>query len=66
MEEVYCALCGVEIENMRPAYGLTSGVIDEDCCGFRVDSDSDWDIYCPDCMNEIDRLLADFRRERAQ
>jgi hypothetical protein len=48
------------------AYGLTSGVIEEQCYGFCMDSDSDWDIYCVDCMNEIDKLLANYKQMRSE
>lgn len=64
MDEPYCSLCGVEMKNKDMAYGLTRGIIDEGCYGFRMDSDSDWDVYCSSCMNEIDRLLANFRQTR--
>jgi hypothetical protein len=32
--------------------------MDEDCGGFRMDLDDEWDIYCQDCMNQVDRLIA--------
>lgn len=66
MDELSCSLCGIEMKNKEAAYGLTSGAIDEDCFGFRMDSDSDWDVYCADCMNEIDKLLAGFRQSKKQ
>lgn len=62
MEEVFCSLCGDELNEGAAAYGLTSGNIDETCNGFRIDDDSDWDVYCPVCMNEIDKLIASFRK----
>jgi hypothetical protein len=64
MSELNCAFCGIEINNNDVAYGLTKGTVDDECYGFRMDSDSDWDVYCPDCMNEIDKLLSDFKRTR--
>lgn len=66
MDEAYCSLCGMEIENKNPAYGITSGIIDEECCGFRMDSDLDWDLICPTCMNEIDKFLLQFKQSRAK
>ena len=62
MEENYCSLCGEKLNEGDVAYGLTSGSINEACYGFRIDEDSDWDIYCSDCMNEIDKLLASIRK----
>jgi hypothetical protein len=61
MEEICCSLCGIELTDKDPAYGLTGGTIDDDCSGFRIDSDSDWDVYCPDCMNVIDRMISTLR-----
>ena len=58
----YCSFCGIELKDGDSAYGLTGGVVDDKCCGFRMDCDEDWDIYCRDCMNRIDRLLAEARR----
>jgi hypothetical protein len=48
------------------AYGVTRGCIVEDSYGFRVDDDSEWDIYCPDCMNVIDALIAGYKRTKDQ
>lgn len=64
MEEFVCAFCGIEMKHGDSAYGITRGAIDESFDGFRIDEDSDWDVYCPDCINEIDRLLADHKRMR--
>jgi hypothetical protein len=66
MDEIVCTFCGIEMKNKYSAYGITKGSIDGSCDGFRIDDDSDWDIYCPDCMNEIDKVLADFKRTRPQ
>jgi hypothetical protein len=66
MDEICCSFCGVELKNMDAAYGLTPGIIDDDCDGFRIDSDSDWDVYCADCMNEIDRMISAHRRTRSK
>lgn len=66
MDEICCSLCGVELKNMDVAYGLTPGTIDEGCDGFRIDSDSDWDVYCADCMNEIDRLISALLQTRSK
>lgn len=62
MDELSCALCGMALKNKDLAYGLTPGIIDEHCDGFRVDDDSSWDLYCADCMNEIDRLILSRRQ----
>lgn len=62
MDEIFCAFCGVELIDTGSCYGVTRGTIDEDCFGFKVDDDSDWDIYCPTCMNLIDKLMADYKR----
>ena len=64
MDEFSCSVCGIELKNMETAYGMTRGVIDSDSFGFRMDSDSSWDVYCADCMNEIDKLLATHRSSR--
>jgi hypothetical protein len=66
MDEIYCSLCGVELKDMDAAYGLTPGTIDADCDGFRIDSDSDWDVYCADCMNEIDQMISAHRQTRSK
>lgn len=66
MDEIYCALCGIELKNNDAAYGLTPGSIDESCNGFCIDSDSDWDVYCADCMNEIDRMISVLRQTRSK
>lgn len=52
------------MKNKDTAYGITSGSIDESCYGFRINEDSDWDVYCPNCMNEIDKILADYKQTR--
>lgn len=62
MEEVFCSLCGDELNEGAAAYGLTRGNIDEACNGFRTDGDSNWDVCCPVCMNEIDKFIASFRK----
>lgn len=66
MDEISCSLCGVELKGSDAAYGLTPGTIDENCFDFRMDSDSDWDVYCADCMNEIDRMIAAHRQKRSK
>lgn len=66
MDEISCSLCGVGLKDNDAAYGLTPGTIDEGCDGFCIDSDSDWVVYCADCMNEIDRLIADHRQTRSK
>jgi len=43
------------------AYGVTKGSIDFDVEGFRMDLDDEWDVYCSDCMNTVDKLIADYR-----
>ena len=58
----YCSFCRAEFNNGEPAYGLTGGIIDANCNGFRMDCDSEWDLYCPDCMNKIDRILVEIKR----
>lgn len=58
MDEISCSLCGIELKDKDAAYGLTAGTIDGNCDGFRMDLDSDWDLYCADCMNEIDRVIS--------
>jgi hypothetical protein len=63
MDNITCVFCGMELKDDDSCYGLTRGAIDENCFGFKVDDDSDWDIYCPTCMNLIDKLMADYKRE---
>ena len=62
MDDIYCSFCGSELNDGDSAYGLTGGVIDGECEGFRMDCDDAWDIYCGGCMNKIDRLLAVARK----
>lgn len=64
MDEITCSFCGIEMTDTDSVYGISRGFIDESCYGFRVDEDSDWDIYCSECMNEIDKVLADYKRAR--
>jgi hypothetical protein len=66
MEEINCSLCGEELKDQDTAYGLTPGSIDESCDGFCIDSDSDWDVYCVNCMNEIDRMISAYRQARSK
>ena len=64
MDEIVCTFCGIEMKDKDLAYGISRGSIDETCSGFRIDEDSDWDVYCSECMNEIDKILADYKRTR--
>lgn len=64
MDEIVCSVCCNEINEKDTAYGITRGSVDESCYGFRIDDDTDWDVYCADCMNEIDKLLTDLRQSR--
>lgn len=64
MDELSCSLCGVEMKDKDSAYGITRGSINELCYGFKIDDDSDWDVYCSACMNEIDKLIGNFKRVR--
>lgn len=64
MDEIHCSFCGIKMSNRDSAYGLTSGIIDKACYGFRIDDDSEWDIFCSNCMNEIDRMIANFKMTR--
>ena len=64
--DVRCSLCRTALRSGEAAYGLTSGCIDDDCEGFRMDIDDKWDIYCTDCMNDIDKLLSNFQQERSK
>lgn len=66
MDEAVCSFCRIEIRNNTLVYGITRGVIDENCYGFRADDDSEWDIYCTDCMNSIDTLIAAHKRTKDQ
>jgi hypothetical protein len=66
MDEVCCSLCCIELKDNDVAYGLTPGVIDEKSDGFCIDSETDWDVYCADCMNEIDRMIAAHRQTRSK
>jgi hypothetical protein len=45
MDEIVCSFCGVELPEETQVYGVSSGYVDEACCGLRIDTDSDWDIY---------------------
>ncbi len=65
MEEIYCSLCAEQLNDGDAVYGLTNGRINETCHGFRIDEDSGWDIYCPDCMNKIDKLIMSLRKGNA-
>ncbi len=66
MGEISCTLCCTELKDRDAAYGLTPGYIDANCDGFRMDSDSDWDVYCADCMNKIDRMISALRQTRSK
>lgn len=66
MDQISCTLCGIDLKDKDAAYGLTPGTIDEECDGFRIDADSDWDVYCTVCMNEIDRVISDLRQARSK
>ena len=66
MDKVFCSFCGIEVKNNVLTYGVTRGCINEDSYGFRVDDDSEWVIYCPDCMNAIDTLIAGYKRTKNQ
>lgn len=59
--ELCCSFCGENLEDGENAYGLTKGCIDGDVEGFRMDLDSEWDIYCCDCINTIDKLMDDYK-----
>lgn len=61
MVNICCTFCGIELKDGDAAYGLTSGRIDNNCYGFRMDTDDEWGIYCCDCMNQIDRLMASYK-----
>lgn len=61
---VYCSLCRKIMEEGYAAYGMTHGCIDGEVEGFRMSIDDEWDVYCPDCMNTIDRLIADYRSKK--
>lgn len=61
MSEISCSFCGIELENDEAAYGLTCGRIDDDLEGFRMNLDVEWDIYCQNCMNTIDKLISDYK-----
>ena len=63
--ESHCSFCKSEIMNGVSAYGLTGGIIDADCNGFRMDFDSECDIYFRDSMNKIDRALAEIKKSEA-
>lgn len=56
-----CALCCKNMADGEIAYGITRGCIDGDQEGFRMDMDDEWDVWCPDCMNVIVRLVVDYR-----
>lgn len=62
MDEVNCSFCGKIMNDKDSAYGISRGSINESCYGFRIDDDSDWNIYCPECMNEIDKVLAEYKQ----
>ena len=66
MDEISCSICCIELNANDGAYGLNAGTIDESCDGFRIDTDSDWDVYCADCMNEIDRMISNHRQTRSK
>lgn len=66
MDEKFCSICGVSLLNATPVYGLTAGVISAEHCGFLIDDDSDWDLYCSACMNSVDRLIAEFKMAKAK
>ena len=66
MDDTVCTSCGIEMKENDLAYGISRGFIDEPGYGFRIDEVSEWDLYCPDCMNEIDKVLSDYKRMRGK
>ena len=66
MDEVACSVCAVKLENGDQAYGITQGTVDEADSGLLPDSDSEWSVLCADCMNDVDRLMAQLRRAKGQ
>lgn len=64
--DVFCSLCGIALRSGEMAYGLTGGCIDDECEGFRMNFDEEWDIYCPNCMNAIDKIINDYKRIKNQ
>lgn len=66
MDEITCSFCGIEMKDKDLAFGISRGSIAESCNGFRIDEDSDWDVYCSKCMDEIDKVLADYKRARGK
>lgn len=62
VNELCCSLCRKTMGDGNKAYGVTKGsIIDFDAEGFRMDLDDEWDVYCSDCMNTFDKLIADYR-----
>lgn len=61
VNELCCSLCRKIMGDRNTAYGVTKGSIDFDAEGFRMDLDDKWDVYCSDCMNTVDKLIADYR-----
>jgi len=61
VDELCCSLCRKTMGDGNTAYGVTKGSIDFDVEGFRMDLDDEWDVYCSDCMNTVDKLIADYR-----
>ena len=66
MDDIFCTFCGIKMKDHDLAYGVSRGFIAESCNGFRIDENSDWNVYCSDCMNEIDRILANYKLTRDQ
>ncbi len=66
MDARFCSVCGVSLESGVTAYGLTSGVISAAHFGFLMDDNSDWDLFCPACMNTVDRLVSEFKMAKTK
>jgi hypothetical protein len=64
MDICYCAECGIELMEGQDVFGLTRGSIDSGIYGFRIDDDSEWEIFCSDCVNKFDQFFADYRKGR--
>ena len=65
MNDTHCNFCKEPIEDSDNVYGLTSGLVDAACFGFLPDPDEEWIIICPECMNKIDKFMANLKRTDA-
>jgi hypothetical protein len=65
MDEIRCSVCAAPLLDGDEAYGITRGVVDQSTSGLLPDPESEWSVLCSDCMNDVDRLMANLGRSKS-